>query len=143
MEGVGHSGGRVDAKNPFHRIELQESSQHLRIVLGGETLAETRHPVLLLEKGLPPRFYIPKGDVRMDLLTPSNTVTTCPVQGTASEYWSADVGGRVVEDVAWSYPSPKPECAAIANMICFYQERVDDFLVDGRPVDRSHAHRSV
>src|SRR5260370_40516589 len=37
----------------------------------GVTLGETRRPILLFETGLPTRYYIPKLDVRMDLLEPS------------------------------------------------------------------------
>jgi uncharacterized protein (DUF427 family) len=85
--------------------------------------------VVLDETGLPPRYYIPAADVRMELLTPTDTKTTCPFKGTAS-YWSAAIGDEVVPDLAWSYPDPIAEAAEIAGLLCFYNEKVD-LEVDG------------
>jgi hypothetical protein len=39
---------------------------------------ETRRPILLFETGLPTRYYIPKLDVRMNLLESTDSVTRCP-----------------------------------------------------------------
>ncbi len=57
--------------------------------------------MLLFETGLPTRYYIPPGDVRTEFLSRSRTTSICPYKGQAS-YWSAQVGERSVEDVAWS-----------------------------------------
>jgi uncharacterized protein (DUF427 family) len=65
----------------------------------------------------------------MDLLEPTDTVTSCPYKGDA-RYWSARVGDRVVPDIVWSYPTPFPESQPIMGMVCFYSEKVDVF-VDG------------
>ncbi len=100
------------------------------MALASETLAETRRPRILFETGLPARYYIPKEDVRMDLLAPSETRTRCPYKGIAS-YWSARAGGQRVQDIAWSYEEPIPECPKIRGLICFYPDRVDSLLVDG------------
>lgn len=82
----------VHPRDPFHRIDVIHSSRHIRVVVGGETVAETHRPVLLFETGLPTRYYLPMLDVRMDLLVPSDTHTGCPYKGTAS-YYSLEVGG--------------------------------------------------
>ena len=58
----------------------------------------------------------------MDLLVVSPTRTYCPYKGTAS-HWTAEVDGKVVPDVAWSYDDPLPESAAIAGLLSFYSER--------------------
>jgi len=86
---------------------------------------------VLRETGLPERYYLPKDDVRMDLLEPTSRHTTCPWKGQAS-YWSVAVDGDVREDAAWSYPTPLPESERVAGLVCFYPDRVDVF-VDGRP----------
>ena len=47
-------------------------------------IADTHQPTLLFETGLPTRYYIPKLDVRLDLLTPTDTVTGCAYKGSPS-----------------------------------------------------------
>src|SRR5437763_1587159 len=85
-----------------HGFRWEDSSRLVRVVFGGVTIADTRHPRLLLETGLPTRYYIPEQDVRMELLEPTETTTRCPYKGKAS-YWSAKVGDRVFKDIVWSY----------------------------------------
>jgi uncharacterized protein (DUF427 family) len=120
----------VHARDPYKRIDVIHSSRHLRVVVAGETVAETRRPVLLFETGLPTRYYIPKIDVRVDLLVPSETHTGCAYKGTAS-YYSVQVGDTLVENIAWYYPFPNPEVGKIQNLVCFFNERVDALYVDG------------
>ena len=102
--------------------------------IDGVTLGETRRPILLFETGLPTRYYIPKLDVRMDLLEPSEYVTRCPYKGVA-RHWSARVGDKLVKDIVWSYPAPIPECPKIENLLSFYNEHVD-LYVEGVLQDR-------
>lgn len=116
----------VHPRSPYHRIDVLHSSRHLRIEVDGQVLAESRRPRLLFETGLPTRYYLPQADVRLDLLTPSLTVTQCPYKGMAS-YWSSDA----VRDVAWMYRYPIPECPKIESLIAFFNERCDIF-VDGQ-----------
>ena len=63
-----------------------------------------RSPLLLSETGLPNRFYIPAGDVRQDLLEPSDTHTHCPYKGTAS-YWSVNADDRKLTDAVLVLPA--------------------------------------
>jgi uncharacterized protein (DUF427 family) len=119
----------IHPRDPYHRVDVLSSSRHVRVAVAGQTLAESRRPWLLFETGLPTRYYLPKADVRMDLLTPTGSETQCPYKGKA-RYWSARVGDVVEEDIAWSYPFPIPECPKIANLVAFYNERAD-IWVDG------------
>ena len=116
-------------RDPYTRVDILPSSRHVRIEVDGVTIAETEKPTLLFETGLPTRYYVPMTHVRMDLLTPSESVSHCPYKGTA-EYWSARVGDDVRRDVAWSYPTPLPESQKIAGLISFYPEKVEVY-VDG------------
>jgi uncharacterized protein (DUF427 family) len=70
--------------DPYHRVDVLESSRHVRVRVSGEVVAETERPKLLFETGLPVRYYIPPEDVRTDLLVPSETQTLCPYKGVAS-----------------------------------------------------------
>lgn len=124
---------RVHAHDPYHLIDVRHSSRHVKVTLRDEVVAETTRPVLLFETGLPVRFYIPRMDVRMDLLEPGRMRTHCGYKGTAS-YFSVRANGELVEDKAWSYPFPNHQYAEIQNLIAFPQEGVDGFEVDGRVV---------
>ena len=92
-------------------------------------LADSPRALVLFETGLPPRWYVPKVDVRMDLLEHTDEVSHCPYKGQA-EYWSARVGDEVEENIVWSYRTPLPESARVAGYLAFFDERVDIF-VDG------------
>ena len=119
----------VHARDPYTRIDVLDSSRHVLVLVDGEVVAETDRPKLLLETGLPVRYYVPPEDVRTDLLVPSDTRTQCPYKGDAS-YWSAEVGGGRVEDVAWSYPKPRRDAQRVVDHLCFLGERVE-FEIDG------------
>jgi uncharacterized protein (DUF427 family) len=118
----------VHPRDPYHRVDVLNSSRHVRVAVAGQTVAETRRPRLLFETSLPTRYYIPKADVRMDLLEPTDRETQCPYKGRA-RYWSVRAGGAV-EDIAWSYPFPIPECPKVENLVAFFNERAD-IWVDG------------
>jgi uncharacterized protein (DUF427 family) len=107
-----------------HTITITPAELHVEVTLGGQKLAESDRPMLLDETGLPTRYYLPREDVRTDLLRPTDTATHCPFKGDAS-YWSAQVGGETYEDVVWSYEAPIPQAEGITGLMCFYPERVE------------------
>ncbi len=129
----------VHARDPYARVDALRSSRHVEIRINGETIADTTRPVLLFETGLPTRYYLPKVDVRLDLLRPSSTTTACPYKGIAGYFSVAVPGMPVVVDIAWVYPKPIVQVPTIENHISFFDERVDVF-VDGvlqaRPTTR-------
>jgi uncharacterized protein (DUF427 family) len=128
-QNVGHP------RDPYHRIDVLPSSRPVRLELEGEVLAVSSRPALLFETMLPARYYLPRADVTAELV-PSSTRTWCAYKGQAS-YFSAQVGGRLVPDIAWSYPDPRHDADRVRDLIAFFDERVDVTL-DGerraRPV---------
>jgi uncharacterized protein (DUF427 family) len=120
----------VHARDPYKRVDALTSSRHVEVRVNGETVADTTHPTLLFETGLPTRYYIPKIDVRMDLLRSSTLTTACPYKGTANYFSVAIPDMDVVENIAWVYRIPLPQVPTIQNMLCFFNERVD-IVVDG------------
>lgn len=120
----------VHARDPFVRVDILDTSRTVQVVVGGETVAQTTQARFLFETGLPVRHYIPRKDVREDLLLPSATETVCPYKGTA-RYWSINAGGQVFPDIVWSYPHPVHESARIKDYLCFFNERVDSIAIDG------------
>jgi uncharacterized protein (DUF427 family) len=122
----------VHPRDPFHRVDVLPTSRHVRVSLHGVELADTGQARVVYETGLPPRWYIPPEDVRLDELEPANGIRTqCPYKGVTSGYWSA--GDE--EAVAWSYAEPLPVVAEIAGHMAFFNERVD-IEVDGIEQDR-------
>jgi uncharacterized protein (DUF427 family) len=107
-----------------HTITVTPSNVHVEIALNGVTVAESDRPVLLEETGLPTRYYLPRADVRTDLVRTTDFHTTCPFKGEAS-YWTFNVDGETFEGVAWSYETPLPAVAGIGGLLCFYPERVE------------------
>jgi uncharacterized protein (DUF427 family) len=117
--------------DPFARIDILPGSRHVEVSVDETMLASSTRPVLLIETGLPVRYYLPTEDVRLDLLQPSESATTCAYKGQAA-YRS--YGGI---DVAWTYLDPLPEAARIRDLVAFYQERstlrVDGVVDHGAP----------
>lgn len=124
----------VHPRDPHKRVDVMPSSRHVKVVVDGEVIAETRRPFLLFETGLPTRYYIPRADVRLDLPEPTDSSTQCPYKGRAS-YWAVRVGEKRYPDLVWSYEFPIPECPKIAQLMAFYNEKVD-LVVDGEPQAR-------
>jgi uncharacterized protein (DUF427 family) len=119
--------------DPFHRVDVRQSSRPVRIEFDGDVIAETTRARLLFETQLPTRFYVPREDVRVEL-HPSARRTYCPFKGQAS-YWSLDAGGRRRGNLGWSYEQPRPDAVAIAGLVAFWDEQVDVFL-DGERRER-------
>lgn len=120
----------VHARDPYTRLDILPSSRHIRVEVDGVTVADTTRPQLLFETGLPTRYYVPNEDVRMDLLGPSELITSCPYKGDA-HYYNVTVEGTEHENIVWWYPSPVEESARIAGYVSFYNEKVDIY-VDGQ-----------
>jgi uncharacterized protein (DUF427 family) len=119
----------VHPRDPYHRVDVLESSRRVRVTVNGEVVAETKQPTMLFETGLPPRYYIPREDVREDVLARSEKTTRCPYKGIAS-YYAVKAGGERIEDLVWYYPEPIPEAAKIKGLLAFFNEKVD-LEVDG------------
>lgn len=121
-------------RDPHHRVDVRHSSRKVRVTLDGHVLAASDRPVLVTETSLPVRWYLPAEDVDPAHLRPSPTSSACAYKGVA-RYWSAELPGRTVADVAWSYPEPLPGAEPVRDLVCFFDERVD-VSVDGADPDR-------
>lgn len=112
------------AKHPDYRVDLVASSEHIRVKLGGETIADSSRTVTVVETKHDPVTYFLREDVRFDLLEATDHTTFCPFKGDAS-YWTARVEGRVEENVVWGYDDPFEEVAALKDYVSFYADRVE------------------
>ncbi len=117
-------------RDPFHRIDVRATSRHVKVAVGGQTLAESTRAIALFEASLPTRWYFPPEDVRTDLLEDGDLRTTCAYKGHARHLSYGDE-----ENIAWTYDEAEREVAPVAGRIAFYDERVD-LEVDGEPQER-------
>lgn len=112
---------------------LERAPERLRVMFAGETIADTTSGYRVLETSHPPTYYIPRADVRSDLLVPASGQSFCEFKGSAS-YWSIIVGQHRSDRAGWSYPEPTPEFLQIKNHIAFYASRVDACYVGDEQV---------
>jgi uncharacterized protein (DUF427 family) len=117
-------------RDPYHRIDVYETTRRVRVLLDGECLADSIRAKGLFETGHPPRWYLPVEDVRMDLLEPSPTKTRCAYKGSSSHFHAL---GH--EDVGWTYREPMRDAEPVRGLVAFYGERVD-LELDGEGQER-------
>jgi uncharacterized protein (DUF427 family) len=129
----------VHPRDPYHRIDVLATDRHIKVSLDGTVLAETDRALALFESNLPTRWYLPIGDVAVEL-EPSDTVTHCPYKGAAGYYSVKLEGGK---DLVWYYEQPLDEVRRIKGLVCFFNEKVDielDSELQQRP-DSPWSHR--
>ncbi len=109
---------RGHMRDPYHRVDVMESSRRVTVKVGGHTVAESDRPKMLFETGLPPRPYLLRADVLPGVLEPSDTVTHSPYMGEAS-YWHVRTPDGLAADSAWSYETPLPEAGKVIGHLSF------------------------
>jgi uncharacterized protein (DUF427 family) len=101
----------------------------LRVVLGGEVIAETTRGFRALETTHPPNYYFPPDDVRGGALELTAGTSFCEFKGRA-HYFMVRGGDREEVDAAWGYDTPSPAFAPITGHVAFYASRMDACFVD-------------
>ncbi|MEJ2121736.1 MAG: DUF427 domain-containing protein [Alphaproteobacteria bacterium] len=112
------------ARAPEHTITLEREGKRVSVVFNGETIAESTNAITLREANYPPMYYLPRDDVRADVLTRTDHSTHCPFKGDAA-YWSIKVGDKDSENAVWSYEIPFDEVVEIKDHMAFYPDRMD------------------
>ncbi|KAK5943485.1 hypothetical protein PMZ80_004492 [Knufia obscura] len=124
----------VHPKDPYKRVDCLQSMKPIRVTIPSNgvdvVLAESATSVHLYETMLPPRYYLPYTSLRTTYLQPSTTTTECPYKGVA-QYHDIVVDGRRHEDLVWWYRAPTAECIAVTGLRCFYNEKVDIWMLEG------------
>lgn len=109
--------------HPNYLLRVMPAGRHVRVTANGETIADTRDALELFEGDYAPVFYIPRRDVRMGLLKPTENRSWCPFKGEA-HYWSVKTGDREIVNAVWSYEDPFVEVADIRDRVAFYPDKV-------------------
>jgi uncharacterized protein (DUF427 family) len=102
--------------------------ERIRVVVDGITIADSTAAQRVLETAGAPVYYVPRSDVRMDLLQRSDHQTVCEFKGEAT-YYSLSLPDRTVPNIGWAYLAPSPGYEAIAGHVAFYAWAVDEAWV--------------
>jgi uncharacterized protein (DUF427 family) len=139
MTGTGPLGKRpaghfnFEPPAPGRTIYLEPTPKRIRVEVGGEVIADSRHAFILHESGLQPTYYFPPEDVRADALEPTDRHTHCPKKGDAS-YYTIQAGGETVENGAWYYPAPLDDAPFLKDLVAFYFDRMGRWLEEGEEI---------
>ncbi|MFI5144383.1 MAG: DUF427 domain-containing protein [Ignavibacteria bacterium] len=112
---------------------LEKSYKTIRIVFNGVEIVNSQNAIRVLEKGHPPVYYIPAGDIKNEYLVPADNRSFCPWKGEAS-YYNVKIGDKEARYSCWHYPEPTPEFISIKNYIAFYPQKMDACYLDNEPV---------
>lgn len=110
-------------------ISIAREGARVRVLFEGHDIADSDDVVVVHEAGRPSVRYFPRKDVFMVFLSQTDKVTRNPDKGDA-RYFTIYRDQHLVENMAWSYETPKPAFADIAGRIAFYPEHVE-FQVAG------------
>ena len=102
-------------------ITTQPAGLRVKVSSKGEVIAESSDAIALKEGSYPVVYYIPRKDVKMDRLEPTQHHTHCPHKGDAS-YFSLKGGAP---DSVWSYEQPFDGVKQIAGLLAFYPDKFD------------------
>jgi uncharacterized protein (DUF427 family)/class 3 adenylate cyclase len=129
---------------PDYKLEFVPSTKRVRVVFRGVIVADSARAMIMRETRHAPVYYLPRTDVRMDLMRPTDHHTHCPFKGNAS-YWTLSVDGHTVENAMWSYQDPFEEVAHIKDYVAFYSQKMDALYEEDEPLSldqaaATHAH---
>jgi uncharacterized protein (DUF427 family) len=113
--------------------KVEPITKRIRVKFAGELVADTQRGIRVLETSHPPVYYIPRADIRAELLSIGSRHTFCEFKGLAS-FWTLRVRDKPSAEAAWSYEDPSPGYEAIRGHLAFYVTRMDACFVDDERV---------
>ncbi len=123
MQSPGHK------EHPAHKVLERHVDGRVTVKVGGQTVADSRDVVEVDEDGNPPRYYFPRGDVKMSMLARTATTSQCPFKGTA-HYFAVKTGERTLPDSVWSYEVPFDEHAALKSRLAFWEGKTPEIAIE-------------
>ena len=110
---------------PDHPISILHKSTPVSVMLAGEIVLASRTHLELREAAYPAALYLPRSQVDMRHLTPSEHTTWCPYKGEATYFHIRRSDGTLIENAVWTYETPFPAVAEIKAALAVYSNRVD------------------
>ena len=115
-------------ENPGYDLRIEPFGRRVSVSFAGQVIADSANVTALYEQGHGVVYYIPRADLKMEFLKPTEHHSHCPYKGHCS-YYSIVVDDRVAENAVWSYENPYPEVSGIRELAAFYESRVDNISV--------------
>jgi uncharacterized protein (DUF427 family) len=109
---------------PDHPITIVPHPKRVRVMAGGEVLADSGRTLALSEANYPIVRYVPREDADMARMRRTGHHTMCPYKGEAS-YFSILTDAGVVENAVWTYEDPHAAVEPIRGHLAFYPSKVD------------------
>ncbi len=116
---------QIRIPGPDHPISIERNPARVVVSVAGRVMADTRNAFTLREADYPPVQYIPREDVDLTQLEPTDHATYCPYKGDYN-YYSVPAGGKKSVNAVWTYENPYPAVAQIKQHVAFYPDRVDE-----------------
>lgn len=119
-----------EIKLPYegHPITITPTQGRVVVTVGGRTIADTTEALTLKEADYPAVQYIPRKDVDMSLLEPTDNYSYCVFKGDCS-YFSIPAGGEKAVNAVWTYDDAYDAVGQIKGHVAFYPSRVDAITV--------------
>lgn len=109
-------------QHPNYQVDITQTSDHVRILLDDQVIADSRRPLKVTETKHHPVWYLPLADVDAGRIDATDHSTYCPFKGHAS-YWSVTAAGQSLENSLWAYQDPYQECEPLKDHVGFYMDR--------------------
>ena len=107
---------------------LEHVPERIRIVFGGQVLADTTSALRVLETSHPPTYYVPPDDIADGALVPAGGGSTCEWKGPAV-YYDVVFGGSRAPRAAWAYLAPWAPFERLARHVAFYAAAMEACFV--------------
>lgn len=114
---------------PDHKVLEMHPKDKFRVKLNGEVIGESSNVIEVDEDENPKRYYFPRSDVKMNLMSRTETTSKCPFKGTA-HYFSLKSGGKTLDDAVWTYEEPFDEHRDLKDRVAFWDDKIGDIKIE-------------
>lgn len=111
------------------RVRVEPGAKRVRVMLGGEVVADSATPLLVWEAPYYPTYYFPAEDVKTELLVETGETRKSPSRGEATQYVVKAGNG---EGAAYSYHAPRID--SLAGHYAFVWKTMDHWFEEDEEV---------
>jgi len=112
-------------------VHIEYSPRRVRAYFDNQLLADSQRVLLVYESKRPPMYWFPVADVRMDLLAAKEAG---PETGSGTVRWRSNTGGRIEDNLAYSYANLGGDLAPLEGHIAFYWNAIDSWFEEDEEV---------